>query len=65
MSDRPSAAAHERGECATRAASALRATAPKAEPPSERNPALARRSLGEVGSKRVGGAGGAKPPDQR
>jgi heptosyltransferase-2 len=46
----------------TRATSALRATAAKAERPIEEDPALARRSLGEGGSERVGGAGGAKPP---
>jgi len=36
------------------AASALRATAPKVEPPTGEHPALARRSLGEGGSERVG-----------
>jgi hypothetical protein len=46
--------ANERASEPTRAASALRATAPKAEPPIEENPALARRSLGAGGSERVG-----------
>ncbi len=40
---------HERSECATRAASAPGATAPKAERPIEEDLALARRSLGEGG----------------
>jgi ABC-2 type transport system ATP-binding protein len=52
---------NERSEFATRAASALRATAPKAERPIEEDPALARRSLGEGGSEREGGAGPPTP----
>jgi len=44
---------NERASEPTRAASALRATAPKAERPIEEHLALARRSLGEGGSERV------------
>ena len=53
---------NERSEFAMRAASALRATAPKTERPVAHDLALARRSLGEGGRERVGGSGGAKPP---
>jgi ABC-2 type transport system ATP-binding protein len=58
---RPSGAAHEHGECATRAASALSATAANAERPIEKDVAPARRSLGEGGSERVAGLPGATP----